>query len=197
MPPLVVNPRHPHFDAANNKTETTFYAPQIPPRSQACAGHLCSPSSRFAWVPSPAQAGVPSCASPPLGHPETAHRWLRTAGGYTAAPAVCLRGKRRAVAGPDGGSEGTCPPSWRCLRSWGSLRWCLRSTAAPSPLRAASLPPHGRYIRDRSLSSTSRVSRWKTSPLRQFLAPLTPVFFPPRIQPVKQRWSGHGSDINS
>lgn len=151
-----------------------LHTPQIPPQSRACAGRLCSPSFRSASGSSPARAGVPSCASPPPGRPVTARRWPRTAGGYTAAPGACWERRRRAGAAPGAGSDGTCPPSWPCLRSWGSPRCSPRSTGAPSAPHAASPPRRGQYTHGRSLSWTSPVWRWKTSHLLQSWAPLKP-----------------------
>lgn len=163
-----------HLDAQNEKPNKQLYIPQIQPQSQACVSHLCSPSSQSASGSSPSRAGLLSCASPPPGHPETVHRWLRTAGGCTAAPGVCLRRKRRAVAGPGDGSEGMCPLCSLCPCSSG----CHRCTPAPLALHAASLHPHGQYILGRSLSSTFRVWRWKSSLFPQFWAPFKSFLSP-------------------
>lgn len=149
-------------------------SPQIPLQRQACTGRLYCLSVRFASSSSPNREGVRSCASPPPGRPETAHRWQRTVAGYRAAPGVCLRWKWRAGAVPGGGSAGTCPLSSPGPRSWGSLGCCSRRTGAPRTLHASSPTLCARYILGRSLSSTSREWRWKTSRLKQFWAPLKP-----------------------
>lgn len=157
------------------KQTSELHPPQIPPRRQACAGRLCSLSSRSASGSSPSRASGPSCASPPPDHRPTAHRWQRRAAGCTAAPGVCLWRRQRAVVGPGGGSVGMCPLSSPRRRSWASQHWSHCSTSGPSAPHAGSLPPHDLYILGRSLSSTSHGSQWRISPLLQFWAPLRPL----------------------